>query len=370
MLATIVAAVIVFAAFVIFAARRKPKPLPREQPSSALGAAAAPAGAKVEPIRRPAESALRAGLDKTKTGFIARLGALVAGKNIDDTLLVELEEILFTADIGARTAERLISRVRDRLAKKELTRGSAVLAALKDEARQILMRTEEQAGAFSLASVDRKPFVVFVIGVNGAGKTTTIGKLGAKWTALGKKVLFAAGDTFRAAAAEQLQIWATRAGADLVRGKEGVDPSSVVFDGVKRGVTDGFDIVLADTAGRLQTKSELMQELQKVRRVMQKALPDAPHETWLVLDATNGQNAIAQATLFKEAVAVTGIVLTKLDGTAKGGVVLGICEELGVPVRFVGVGEKVDDLRAFDADEFVSALFDEAIAAAQSAEAA
>ena len=188
--------------------------------------------------------------------------------------------------------------------------------------------------------------------------------------ALGKKVVFAAGDTFRAAAAEQLQIWAQRAGAELVRGKEGTDPSSVVFDAIKRGEAGGFDVVIADTAGRLHTKTDLMQELQKVRRVVQKAMPQAPHETFLVLDATNGQNAIQQATLFKEAVAVTGIVLTKLDGTAKGGVVLGICEELSVPVRFVGIGEQVDDLRPFDPEEFVSALFDEAIAEAERAEAA
>jgi fused signal recognition particle receptor len=381
MLVTIVAAIVVFltALLVTLRARRKRTDLRSGRAEEQRTALAEPAperavAAKVEPIRPAprAESALKAGLDKTKQGFIARLGGLVRGKTIDEALLVELEEILFTADIGARTAERLLARVRDRLAKKELMRGSAVLGALKDEARQILLRATEQAGPFDLAAagVAKKPFVVLVIGVNGAGKTTTIGKLGAKYAAAGKKVVFAAGDTFRAAAAEQLQIWAGRAGAEIVRGKEGTDPSSVVFDGVKRGVIDGFDVVLADTAGRLQTKSELMQELQKVRRVMQKALPESPHETLLVLDATIGQNAIAQATLFKEAVAVSGLVLTKLDGTAKGGVVLGICEELGVPVRFVGVGEKVDDLRAFDADEFVGALFDEAIAAAEEAEAA
>jgi fused signal recognition particle receptor len=317
-------------------------------------------------------SALAPGLAKTRGGFVARLGGLLGRKQIDESLLGELEEILFTADIGARTTERLLERVRERLAKKELSRGSAVLVALKDEARKILARASEAAGPFDLAKVGDygKPFVLLTIGVNGVGKTTSIGKLGAKWSALGKKVLFAAGDTFRAAAAEQLEIWAKRASAEIVRGKEGTDPSSVVFDAVKRGTAEGFDLVICDTAGRLHTKNDLMQELQKVRRVTQKALPQAPHETFLVLDATNGQNAIQQATLFKQAVAVTGIVLTKLDGTAKGGVVLGICEELGVPVRFIGVGEQVDDLRAFDPDEFVSALFDEAIAEAERGEPA
>jgi fused signal recognition particle receptor len=349
------------------AVEQPPREVPGAAPHPSLhDAPTAPVG-----TRRP--SAVAIGLEKTRGGFVARLGNLLGRKQIDDSILAELEEILFTADVGARTAERLLSRVRERLAKKELQRGSAVLHALKDEAKQILVRANDQAGRFSLAQVGERgqPFVLLTIGVNGVGKTTTIGKLGAKWTAAGKKVLFAAGDTFRAAAAEQLQIWAQRANAEIIRGKEGGDPSSVVFEAVKKGVAEKFDVVIADTAGRLHTKNELMQELQKVRRVIQKAMPDgAPHETFLVLDATNGQNAIQQATLFKEAVAFTGIVLTKLDGTAKGGVVLGICEELSVPVRFVGVGEKIDDLRPFDPDEFVSALFDDAIAEAEQKEAA
>ncbi len=356
------------------AASRGEEARPGEAPAEAEAPAAKLGTALALPKKR--DSILGAGLDKTRQGFVARLSGLVRGKQIDEALLTGLEEILFTADIGARTAERLLQRVRDRLARKELQRGSAVLAALKEEARLILQRTADAAAPFDFAKVEEigRPFVLLTIGVNGVGKTTTIGKLGAKWSQAGKKVLFAAGDTFRAAAAEQLQIWAERAHAELVRGKEGTDPSSVVFDAVKKAAPrpdgGGCDVVIADTAGRLHTKSDLMQELQKVRRVIQKAQPDAPHETFLVLDATNGQNAIAQATLFKEAVAVTGIVLTKLDGTAKGGVVLGICEELGVPVRFVGVGEKIDDLRAFDPEEFVSALFDEAIAAAEDAERA
>jgi len=199
--------------------------------------------------------------------------------------------------------------------------------------------------------------VLLIIGVNGSGKTTTIGKLSAQLAADGKKVMLAAGDTFRAAAAEQLEIWAGRTGATIVRGKEGADPSSVIFDGVKRAATEGFDVAIADTAGRLHTKTDLMQELQKVRRVLGKAAPGAPHETWLVIDSTSGQNAIAQAQIFTEAMSVSGIVLTKLDGTAKGGVILGIADQLKIPVRYVGIGESVDDLRSFDPAEFVEALF-------------
>jgi fused signal recognition particle receptor len=202
-----------------------------------------------------------------------------------------------------------------------------------------------------------KPFVLLVIGVNGSGKTTTIGKLAAKLAADGKKVLLAAGDTFRAAATEQLEIWANRTGATIVRGKEGADPSSVIFDGVRRAVAEGFDVVIADTAGRLHTKTDLMQELEKVRRVVGKASPGAPHETWLVIDSTSGQNAIAQAQMFTQKMSVSGIVLTKLDGTAKGGVILGIADQLQIPVRFVGIGERVEDLREFDAEEFVEALY-------------
>jgi fused signal recognition particle receptor len=365
----------------VMALRRRKQGAPEAEGSLEAGPRSAPPQAPTPttihdqptaPVTARMPSALAPGLAKTRAGFVARIGGLLGKKHIDESLLGELEEILFTADIGARTAERLLERVRERLAKKELSRGSAVLQALKEEARKILEGASEKAGPFELSKVGQygRPFVLLTIGVNGVGKTTSIGKIGAKLTATGKRVLFAAGDTFRAAAAEQLQIWAQRASAELVRGKEGTDPSSVVFDAIKRGQSDGFDVVIADTAGRLHTKNDLMQELQKVRRVIQKAMPEAPHETFLVLDATNGQNAIQQATLFKEAVAVTGIVLTKLDGTAKGGVVLGICEELSVPVRFVGIGEQIDDLRPFRPDEFVSALFDEAISEAERAEAA
>ena len=200
--------------------------------------------------------------------------------------------------------------------------------------------------------------MLLIIGVNGVGKTTTIGKLAAQVAAEGKKVLLAAGDTFRAAATEQLEEWAKRASTTLVRGQGERDPSSVIFDAIKRAATEGFDVVICDTAGRLHTKAGLMQELKKVRRVVDKASPGAPHETWLVIDSTSGQNAIAQAKIFTEAMAVTGIVLTKLDGTAKGGVILGIGDQLKIPVRYIGIGEKVEDLRPFDPDEFVDALFE------------
>jgi len=202
--------------------------------------------------------------------------------------------------------------------------------------------------------------VLLVLGVNGVGKTTTIGKLASRWKSEGKNVLLAAGDTFRAAATEQLEEWAKRAGTEIVKGKSGGDPSSVIFDAIKRGVDEGFDVVICDTAGRLHSNAGLMDELKKVRRVSEKAMAGAPHETWMVLDATNGQNAIAQAKTFKAEMEITGIVLTKLDGSAKGGVVLGICDELKVPVRFVGIGEKIGDLRPFDPSAFVEALYSDA----------
>ena len=298
-------------------------------------------------------AALRDGLAKTRGGFVARLGRLLAKKKIDQEILGELEEVLLTADIGPKTAEKLFSAVQGALSRDELEDPEAVWQRLREESGRIL-------------SVDAKPIdwgratplVLLVLGVNGVGKTTTIGKIAAKLTGSGKKVILAAGDTFRAAATEQLEIWGQRAGAPVVKGKSGGDPSSVIFDAVKRAQTEGHEVVIADTAGRLHTKTDLMEELRKVRRVIDKAMPGAPHETWLVLDSTNGQNAIQQAKIFKEAMEVTGIVLTKLDGTAKGGVILGICDELSVPVRFIGIGEKVDDLREFDPQSFVAALYE------------
>lgn len=314
------------------------------------------APSRPEPARearaRLRDHALEAGLEKTRGGFIARLGSLLGRKQIDAQLLAQIEETLLTADIGPKTAALLFQRIKEALPQKELDDPETVFRALEQESRRLL-----EVPAPPLDFTRHRPFVVLVVGVNGSGKTTTIGKLAAQQVQLGRKVILAAGDTFRAAAVEQLEEWGRRAGAQVVKGKEGGDPSAVIFDAVRRAQQEGADVVLADTAGRLHVKAQLMEELQKVRRVIRKAEPTAPHETWLVLDATTGQNAIAQAATFKEMMEITGIILTKLDGTAKGGVILGICNELQVPVRFIGIGEKVTDLRPFDAAEFAQALY-------------
>jgi fused signal recognition particle receptor len=299
---------------------------------------------------------LSAGLERTRGGFVARLNGLLSRPAaVDEHVLAQLEEILFGADIGVRTASELVDTARDRLRKQELHDVERMKGLIRSEVERMvsLPRPRSLQGG-------GPPHVTLVVGVNGAGKTTTIGKLAARLTASGKKVFIAAGDTFRAAAGEQLDVWAARAGATLVRGPDGADPGAVVFDAVKRAVAEGADAVLVDTAGRLHTKTPLMEELKKVQRVVGKALPGAPHEVLLVLDATVGQNAIAQAKQFRDAVGVTGIALTKLDGTAKGGVIIGISDELKIPVTWVGVGEQVADLRPFDPHEFVDALFEAA----------
>ncbi len=302
-----------------------------------------------------AAAAYQAGLAKTRGGFVARLGKLFGKKKIDATTLDELEQVLFTADIGPRAADRIFQAVKLSLSKNELDDTDKIWAKIKQTSREILAVDAPEL------DLDRAhPFVLLVLGVNGVGKTTTIGKLAAKWKASGKKVLLAAGDTFRAAATEQLEEWAKRADVEIVKGKAGGDPSSVIFDAIKRGVDEGFDLVICDTAGRLHSNAGLMDELKKLRRVSDKAMPGAPHETWMVLDATTGQNAIEQAKTFKADMEITGIVLTKLDGTSKGGVVLGICDELKVPVRFIGLGEKITDLRPFEPAAFVEGLFEKA----------
>jgi fused signal recognition particle receptor len=304
-----------------------------------------------------ATAAYKAGLAKTRGGFVARLGKIFGKKKIDAATLDELEEVLFTADIGPRAADRIFQAVKGALSKTELEDESKIWARIKATSRAIL---DVEAPPLEAAMAAHKPFVLLVLGVNGVGKTTTIGKLASLWKAAGKKVILAAGDTFRAAATEQLEVWGERAGVPVVKGKSGGDPSSVIFDAIKRGVDEGFDVVICDTAGRLHSNAGLMDELKKIRRVADKAMPGAPHETWMVLDSTNGQNAIAQAKTFKDDMEITGIVLTKLDGSSKGGVVLGICDELKVPVRYVGVGEKIDDLRPFDPAAFVEALYADA----------
>jgi fused signal recognition particle receptor len=304
-----------------------------------------------------AAAAYKEGLAKTRNGFVARLGKIFGKKQIDAETLNELEQILFTADIGPRAADRIFQAVKTGLTKTELENADKIWSQIRRTSREIVA---VDAKPVELAA--KKPFVLLVLGVNGVGKTTTIGKLAAKWKADGKRVLLAAGDTFRAAATEQLEEWGKRADVPVVKGKANGDPSSVVFDAIKRGVDEGFDVVICDTAGRLHSNAGLMDELKKVRRVADKAMAGAPHETWMVLDATTGQNAISQAKTFKAEMEITGIVLTKLDGSAKGGVVLGICDEMKVPVRYVGVGEKLGDLRPFDPAAFVEALYADAAA--------
>ena len=311
--------------------------------------------AEATPPDAETAAAYKAGLAKTRGGFVARLGKLFGKKQIDAQTVDELEEVLFTADIGPRAADRIFQAVKTGLSKDELEDPEKIWGQIRKASRQILAL---DAKPLDLGA--KHPFVLLVLGVNGVGKTTTIGKLASRWKAEGKKVLLAAGDTFRAAATEQLEEWAKRADVDIVKGKSGGDPSSVIFDAIKRGVDEHYDIVICDTAGRLHSNAGLMDELKKLRRVSDKAMTGAPHETWMVLDATTGQNAISQAKTFKAEMEVSGIVLTKLDGSAKGGVVLGICDELKVPVRFVGVGEKIGDLRPFDAAAFVDALYADA----------
>jgi fused signal recognition particle receptor len=339
---------------------RKPEPEPEPEPEEEEdeGERAAEAdddeAAAVAPSDAAEVAAYKAGLAKTRGGFVAKLGKLFSKKKIDADMLGELEEVLFTADIGPRAADRIFQSVKGSLSKDELTDATKIWAKIRETSREIL-----KVGAPPVA-YDKKPFVLLVLGVNGVGKTTTIGKLAKRFVEDGKQVVLAAGDTFRAAATEQLEEWGKRAKVPVVKGKSGGDPSSVIFDAIKRGIDDGADIVICDTAGRLHSNQGLMEELKKVRRVMDKALPGSPHETWMVLDATTGQNAISQAKTFKADMDITGIVLTKLDGSAKGGVILGISDELKVPVRFVGIGEKIDDMRPFDPNAFVDALYEDA----------
>jgi fused signal recognition particle receptor len=301
-----------------------------------------------EPLPR---ARLRDRLLRTSEALVGRLSEVLGGRRVDEALLEELEEVLFTADLGVSTAESLLERVRS---EGQGADGDAVRDLLKQGMTEMLAAAERSDEAFSLSG---KPHVVLVLGVNGAGKTTTIGKLAAKHQALGRSVLLGAGDTFRAAAIEQLQTWGGRVGCDVISGEAGGDPASVAFDTVQAAVARGIDVAIIDTAGRLQTKKPLMEELGKIVRVIGRDIPEAPHEILLVLDANTGQNAISQARLFSEVADVTGLVLTKMDGTAKGGVIVGLAHEFQIPVHFVGVGEGIDDLREFDSAEFVDALF-------------
>ncbi|PLX85400.1 MAG: signal recognition particle-docking protein FtsY [Desulfuromonas sp.] len=298
---------------------------------------------------------LKAGLAKTQNSLVGRVDSLLRGRTvIDDEVIEDLEEILITADLGMQTTMQLISALEKRRGRGQLDTPDQLRNALKEELEAMLQLDSKSF------DVDGKgaPYVIIVVGVNGVGKTTTIGKLANQLTRQGKKVVLGAGDTFRAAAAEQLSIWGERTGVDVIRHQEGADPGAVAFDAAKAAVARQADVLILDTAGRLHTKVNLMEELKKLRRILEREIPGAPHQTLLVLDATTGQNALNQAKLFNEAVDIDGIALTKLDGTAKGGIVVAIAAELKLPVRFVGVGEQIDDLRPFDASMFVEALFE------------
>ncbi len=294
-------------------------------------------------------------LGKTRETFTYQLDALFLGKKeIDAEMLDDLEEILITADLGVGTSQELLESARRKVKRKELYDPESLKQTLKLQIKNLITENDKDA---TLVMPNKGPFVIMVIGVNGVGKTTTIGKIARKFQEAGNSVLLVAGDTFRAAAVSQLQIWGERSNIPVIAHKEGADPSSVVFDALGIAQSKNIDVVLVDTAGRMHTKDHLMEELKKIKRVMGKKLKGAPHEVMLVIDATTGQNGISQARLFDDAVGVTGITLTKLDGTSKGGIVANICREMKIPIRFIGIGEKMSDLRDFDADEFVDALF-------------
>ena len=298
---------------------------------------------------------LKEGLSKTHQGFVEKIDQLLTGrKSIDQDFIDELEGLLFSADLGVKTSSQLIEGVQRGLKRGELQEPERVKDFIRQEILRILQMGEKP---LSIDFSQTKPFLFMVVGVNGVGKTTTIAKIAHQYSSQGKKVLIGAADTFRAAAVEQLEVWAARVKADLIKHSRGSDPSAVAFDSVHAAKARNVDLVFIDTAGRLHTKVNLMEELKKIKRIIAREYPGAPHEILLVLDATTGQNAISQAKLFHEAIGVTGIVLTKLDGTAKGGIIIGITDELKLPIRYIGVGEGMDDLREFNASEFVQALF-------------
>lgn len=298
---------------------------------------------------------LVSGLKKTRENLGLGIKALFKGRKIDDELFEDLESTLITADIGIETTEKLIEKLTAEASLKELTDADSLVVRLKGELHGIL----DKVSTPLVIDTSKKPFVILMVGVNGVGKTTTIGKMAKLFESQGHKVMLAAGDTFRAAAVEQLKVWGQRNNIPVVAQSTGADSASVIYDALASAKAKGYDILIADTAGRLQNKANLMTELQKIVRVMQKIDPDAPHEVMLTVDAGTGQNAISQAKLFGDVVPLTGINITKLDGTAKGGVIFNIADNFGIPIRYIGVGEGIDDLREFNADDFVKALFDE-----------
>ena len=320
----------------------------------ATPAAGAPEARVTPPPAPPADlGAFRSGLKSTRGNLISRLaGVFRRDRELDTSILDEVEEVLITADVGVHTTERILEALRTQMNSGQLSSADDAWEAIREEARSIL------ASSGQGLVIGQKPTVILVVGVNGVGKTTTIGKLASRFDRQGKTLLLGAGDTFRAAAVTQLEVWGRRVGCEVVKGKDRADPGSVIFDAIEKAKADGVDIVIADTAGRLHTKVPLMDELKKLGRTVEKALGRPADHVLLVLDATTGQNAIQQAQLFKEALPLSGIVLTKLDGTAKGGVILGIVDQHQVPIEFIGVGEKVEDLKAFGAEAFLEALFE------------
>ena len=342
--------------------RREAAPVPAQQPPAVKPEAAAPSQPVVAPpaaearVEAPVSffDRVKSGLQRTRANFTENLSGLCVGrKSIDKTLLEDIETLLLTADVGMAATSQIIDHITTQLERNQLKDPEALQAALKEELRRILAPCVKPLEIGSEPS----PFVILMVGVNGVGKTTTIGKLAKKFQLEGKKVMLAAGDTFRAAAVEQLQVWGERNNVPVVAQHTGADSASVIFDAVQSAKAKGYDIVIADTAGRLQNTDNLMAELEKVVRVMKKFDPTAPHEVMLVLDAGTGQNALNQAQLFGQAVGVSGVTLTKLDGTAKGGIIFAIAKQLNLPIRYIGVGETIDDLRPFSAEEFVDALF-------------
>ncbi len=296
----------------------------------------------------------RKGMSKTKNGLTSKLTSIITGKTqIDEDILEDIHETLYRADIGTKTVDKLVDGIRRKIPSGSATSAEAIQACLKDQIQDIFSQKAHEA--FPVKS-NEQPRVILVVGVNGVGKTTSIGKLGAHFLAEKQSVMFCAADTYRAAAIDQLKVWAERLGINIVAHQDGADPAAVAFDGVKSAMAKKVDNLIIDTAGRLHNKKELMDELQKIKRVISKDCPDAPHEVWLVIDATTGQNAFHQVEAFTEVVDLTGIIVTKLDGTAKGGVIVGVVDRYNIPVRYVGVGEKAADLRAFEPEQYVSAM--------------
>ena len=311
-------------------------------------------------LSKDKKEALDKGLNKTKENFFSKIAKAIAGKStVDADVLDNVEEVLLTSDVGVNTTLKIIKRLEDRIAKDKYVGTQQLNSILKEEIASLLTENNTQDVADFSTPADKKPYVIMVVGVNGVGKTTTIGKLSHQFKQKGKNVLLGAADTFRAAAVDQLIIWSERVGVPIVSQGMNADPASVAFDAVSSGVAKGSDIVIIDTAGRLHNKVNLMNELGKIKKVMSKVIPDAPHEVLLVLDASTGQNAIEQCKQFTAATEVTALALTKLDGTAKGGVIIGISDQFKIPVKYIGVGEKMEDLHTFNRHEFVESLFSE-----------